>query len=175
MGKTGRNELCPCGSGRKYKRCCLRQQTAGGTVSPMRRLKISLMEEIERIRQTARDGSETVLELGVFILWSNKAGDAWLLEITDGDAVQVAWAGEPLPIDIDENPETIAIQWSHTFAIRDRKFCLNSYDKDKGETYLEEVPVKRIHAAVRRIRKKYSAEQLSRLHVETPPQSQAAG
>jgi len=21
-GKTGRNELCPCGSGRKYKRCC---------------------------------------------------------------------------------------------------------------------------------------------------------
>jgi uncharacterized protein len=21
-GKIGRNELCPCGSGRKYKRCC---------------------------------------------------------------------------------------------------------------------------------------------------------
>jgi preprotein translocase subunit SecA len=20
--KTGRNELCPCGSGKKYKRCC---------------------------------------------------------------------------------------------------------------------------------------------------------
>jgi len=24
--KVGRNELCPCGSGRKYKRCCLRNQ-----------------------------------------------------------------------------------------------------------------------------------------------------
>jgi tetratricopeptide (TPR) repeat protein len=23
MGKIGRNEPCPCGSGRKYKRCCL--------------------------------------------------------------------------------------------------------------------------------------------------------
>jgi hypothetical protein len=22
MSKTGRNELCPCGSGRKYKKCC---------------------------------------------------------------------------------------------------------------------------------------------------------
>jgi len=23
-GKTGRNDPCPCGSGRKYKRCCAR-------------------------------------------------------------------------------------------------------------------------------------------------------
>ena len=22
MPKTGRNDLCPCGSGRKYKKCC---------------------------------------------------------------------------------------------------------------------------------------------------------
>jgi hypothetical protein len=29
MGKIGRNEPCPCGSGRKYKKCCL---TTGGVV-----------------------------------------------------------------------------------------------------------------------------------------------
>ncbi|WP_423785753.1 SEC-C metal-binding domain-containing protein [Gimesia maris] len=23
MKKTGRNESCPCGSGKKYKKCCL--------------------------------------------------------------------------------------------------------------------------------------------------------
>ncbi|MCP4388788.1 MAG: zinc chelation protein SecC, partial [Gammaproteobacteria bacterium] len=23
MGKIGRNDPCPCGSGKKYKRCCL--------------------------------------------------------------------------------------------------------------------------------------------------------
>lgn len=23
--KLGRNELCPCGSGKKYKKCCLRK------------------------------------------------------------------------------------------------------------------------------------------------------
>jgi preprotein translocase subunit SecA len=22
-GKTGRNDACPCGSGKKYKKCCL--------------------------------------------------------------------------------------------------------------------------------------------------------
>lgn len=30
MGKTGRNDDCPCGSGRKYKRCCgARRQSKG--------------------------------------------------------------------------------------------------------------------------------------------------
>jgi tetratricopeptide (TPR) repeat protein len=28
MAKIGRNEPCPCGSGRKYKHCCLQQQEA---------------------------------------------------------------------------------------------------------------------------------------------------
>jgi tetratricopeptide (TPR) repeat protein len=27
MAKVGRNEPCPCGSGKKYKRCCLAKQT----------------------------------------------------------------------------------------------------------------------------------------------------
>ena len=29
MAKTGRNELCPCGSGQKYKRCCEASERAG--------------------------------------------------------------------------------------------------------------------------------------------------
>jgi hypothetical protein len=32
MAKTGRNDLCPCGSGRKYKKCCeakARSQASG--------------------------------------------------------------------------------------------------------------------------------------------------
>ena len=28
MAKTGRNDSCPCGSGQKYKRCCLRRDDA---------------------------------------------------------------------------------------------------------------------------------------------------
>ena len=28
MAKAGRNDPCPCGSGRKYKRCCLEKDEA---------------------------------------------------------------------------------------------------------------------------------------------------
>jgi hypothetical protein len=28
QGVIGRNELCPCGSGRKFKRCCMKKQTS---------------------------------------------------------------------------------------------------------------------------------------------------
>jgi preprotein translocase subunit SecA len=27
--KTGRNDPCPCGKGKKYKVCCMNKQTAG--------------------------------------------------------------------------------------------------------------------------------------------------
>ena len=33
MAKTGRNDLCPCGSGRKYKKCCEANERGGGTRS----------------------------------------------------------------------------------------------------------------------------------------------
>ena len=35
MAKTGRNDLCPCGSGRKYKKCCEAKQAHGGRQSRM--------------------------------------------------------------------------------------------------------------------------------------------
>jgi hypothetical protein len=33
MAKTGRNDLCPCGSGRKYKKCCESKSQGGGSES----------------------------------------------------------------------------------------------------------------------------------------------
>jgi len=30
MARIGRNQPCPCGSGRKYKRCCLQKDNANG-------------------------------------------------------------------------------------------------------------------------------------------------
>lgn len=164
MAKIGRNEPCPCGSGKKYKRCCLTKQGEEKFVSPVQQLKISLMAEIEKITKAAQRNEEIVRELGVFIFCTNSEGDAWLLEITDSDAVQLASAGKPLEVPVDENPETIEINWSHTFAIRDRQFYLTAY-ADKTETCLENIPTQRIHAAIRRIKKKYSEEQLGQVHI----------
>jgi len=33
MAKTGRNDLCPCGSGKKYKRCCLERDEAAASAA----------------------------------------------------------------------------------------------------------------------------------------------
>ena len=40
MAKTGRNDLCPCGSGRKYKKCCEAKDQNGGTRSRMMLLAV---------------------------------------------------------------------------------------------------------------------------------------
>ena len=164
MAKIGRNQPCPCGSGKKFKHCCLPLEQAGGTVSPMARMKISLMAEIEKIQRAAMEGKQRLHELGVFIFFSMANGDAWLLEISDSDAVQVARAGQALEVPVDENPEIIEINWSHTFAIRDRKFFLTSYS-DSSESELMGAPTQQINAAVRRILKRYSPELLDQVHV----------
>lgn len=33
MPKTGRNDPCPCGSGKKYKRCCLEKDEAAASAA----------------------------------------------------------------------------------------------------------------------------------------------
>ena len=139
MAKIGRNDACPCGSGLKYKRCCLQKDKAEeSAASPMQQLRLSLMAEIEKIQRAAKQGEEIVRELGVFVLWSNSDGDAWLMEISESDTVQVAKNGDPMDFPI----------------------------ADKAESCLETAPTQRINAAIRRIRKKYSQEVLSQVHVE---------
>jgi hypothetical protein len=39
--KIGRNETCPCGSGKKFKRCCFIEYNLPDTV----RLKVQIIEE----------------------------------------------------------------------------------------------------------------------------------
>ncbi len=165
MAKIGRNEPCPCGSGRKYKHCCLLTRPAAPAPSLAGGARASLMHEIGKIRDAAMQRRESLLELGVFILFSNRKGDAWLLEVTDSDAVQLVRNGEPLDVPINEDPEQIEIDWSHTFTIRDRRFFLTAY-ADKRQTLLEHVPCKRIQSIIRRIHRQYSPELLNRVHIQ---------
>jgi hypothetical protein len=166
MAKIGRNQPCPCGSGRKYKHCCLPAHQAGTTSSPTNQMKVSLMAAIEKIQAEAAEKKVVFQELGVFLFFSLQEGDAWLLEVTESDAVQIARSGERLDVPIDENPETIEINFSHTFALRDRQFFLTAY-ADKGETRLDKAPTQQIHAAIRRLHKRFPKEMLERMHVES--------
>jgi len=165
MAKIGRNERCPCGSGKKYKHCCARNpQIEKRPSTPEEQLKISLMKAVEKSVEAARQMKQSIAELGVFVLLSTSQGNCWLFEVTQSDCVQLGADGEVLPNPIDENPETIEIEWSHTFAVRDRKMVLTAYT-DKAEQVLEDCPVKEVAASIKRIRKKIPPEMLSEIHI----------
>lgn len=168
MGKIGRNDQCLCGSGRKFKHCCLPKQQAGARLvprSPEHALKISLSHEIELIQQAAAAGQQKFKELGVFIFFSTTAGDAWLLEISESDGVQLARGGVALEVPIDQQSETIEINWGHTFALHNREFVITSY-ADRSVQTLADYPTQEINGAIKRIKKRFSAEQLGRVHVQ---------
>ena len=169
MGKIGRNEACPCGSGRKFKRCCLgKQQAVSSNLTEVQKAQISLQNAINTIQKAASQGIQKVHELGVFVLFSTTGGDAWLLEVTQSDALQVAADREILTVDFEENPETIEISWPHTFEIKDKQFVITAY-KDKKVEVIENYPTHPVSAAIKRIKKKYSPELLESVHVGQEP------
>jgi hypothetical protein len=173
MGKIGRNEQCPCGSGKKFKHCCLPKEQAGLTrTNPEADFKISLISELEAIVQVAIEKRQKIKELGVFILLATSTGDAWLLEITDSDAVQLASAGEALEIPIDENSETIEINWSHTYDLNNKKFEITAYS-DKSKSVMADYPVQEISASIKRIKKRFPSDMLNQVHVDPADQKQA--
>lgn len=174
MGKIGRNEQCLCGSGKKFKHCCLLKQQAGLVPrTPEQAFRVSLEHEIELVQKAAVEKKLKLKELGVFILFATIQGDAWLLEITEGDAVQVARGGVALEAPIDQNPETIEVNWSHTFTIDNREFIIKSY-ADRSEQALADYPTQEISAAIKRIKKRFSAEQLGMVHVQPDSSSSSS-
>jgi SEC-C motif len=166
MAKIGRNDKCPCQSGKKYKHCCARKVSVAQTkpLTPEQAARITLMSGVKAIQEKAITREAVSREIGVFFFYSTAAGDAWLLEMTDCDCVQLARGGERLEPPIDENPETIEVNWSHQFKIVNKQLELTSY-LDKSVTVMADAPAQAIHAMLRRIRKKFSPQQLEKVHV----------
>jgi hypothetical protein len=172
MKKIGRNDGCPCRSGKKYKHCCaLKPRVAMRPMTPEQMVKVTLKDAVDLAGSAAMEGIPSFRELGVFLLFSTPAGDAWLLEITESDCVQLARNGQRIDVPIDETPETIVVDWTHTFAMHGRKFAVTSYE-EKLVTILPDAPAGAIHGAIRRIRKKHSPELLDRVHLDTKEASQ---
>lgn len=168
MAKIGRNDPCFCGSGKKFKKCCLGTRASG----PVQPAIPSVKLEVEKIQESARAKKAMVRALGVFVLFSTTGGDAWLLEVTDMDAIQVAQDGENLAVQIEENPETIEINWTHKFDIKNKKFVLTSY-KDKSEEIREEYPSHTILATVKKVRSRIPPELISTIHLDSDENTEA--
>lgn len=164
MAKIGRNYPCPCGSGKKYKHCCLDREDNSQPAAHMGPQTLSLRGAIEKLQESAAKKEPVLRELGVFVFFSDTNGDAWVLEVSDSDAVQVAEAGRPLEIELEENPETIEINWSHTFALHNKRLLVTTY-ADRQEIELGNAPVQQINAAIKRIYKRFTPEVLGQVHL----------
>lgn len=174
MPKIGRNEKCPCQSGKKYKHCCaLKEQQASRQPTPQQTLKLTLTGGVKDIQADAVSRKTVIRELGVFFFYSTATGDAWVMEMTDCDCVQVAKDGVALEIPIDENPDTIEINWSHMYAVENKQLRITAY-ADKSVAVLADAPTRELNAAMRRIRKRFSSDQLKQVHLPPPEQPGAA-
>ena len=102
---VGRNEPCPCGSGLKYKRCCLERDRMAAVTDlgardaegdPIGRPKIDTIHRGERARAvgssiTFRPAQETDQEFFVHVLvntLSTTLGDSW--KATQDELLRVA-------------------------------------------------------------------------------------
>ncbi len=162
--KIGRNEPCPCGSGKKFKKCC-KDEKKFKQASPEKQATVTLKGEVEKLQKNGVDKKALVNTMGVFIFASTDDGDGWLLEMTDMDGLKVCEKGEILDVDIVENPKTIEVNWSHHFTIRKKKFFVTDY-KNKEELELTNLPTHSIFAAIKRIRKKFPKELLAAIHLD---------
>jgi hypothetical protein len=62
MSKTGRNDPCPCGSGKKHKHCCGRQERRPGTMGAriaLGALVVVVALALTFVYQASRDGVST--------------------------------------------------------------------------------------------------------------------
>lgn len=165
MMKIGRNDPCPCGSGKKYKHCCLNRPVPARQQAREPATILTLLKgEIARLQQKAARHEAAFWEVGVFLLFSTAEGDAWFLEITESDAVQVACGGQAIELPIEGQDATIAINWSHTFKLAQRQLQLSSYTSDEVLT-LPLAPSQQISAAIRRIKKRYDQALLNQVHM----------
>ncbi|MBS3810105.1 MAG: SEC-C domain-containing protein [Desulfobacterales bacterium] len=83
MMKTGRNQKCPCGSGKKYKKCCLPKEEAGvsngdNTGSGRQKLRNAENEVVSMLLDYAEErlGEQGLIEaVSEFFLWQEEEPD----------------------------------------------------------------------------------------------------
>ena len=134
-----RNDPCPCGSGEKYKKCCLAKNASAGLVEAgwlrMRRTEGELMEGLSR--QLARYYGPDALDAAweEYTLWPDPpaAKDEW----PEFDTSFPAWLvfdWDPDPDDPGQGAERPAMAPAPLYAQRKGK-SLDSYER----RYIEEV------------------------------------
>ena len=83
---------------------------------------LRLADEVRHIQKCAARYDGRIVTLGQLIFFSTETGDAWLLDIEDGLAAQLARDGDPEPIHIEETDANFSIEWKGNYRIEGAAF-----------------------------------------------------
>lgn len=165
MANIGRNEACPCGSGKKYKNCCARDPALiAAELAAVEAQTPTLSAEIAKLRDKVREKSAVMWTRGVFVFFSTEEGDAWVLEASGGDALQVAEAGQPIEVEVAQTEDAIEVTWSHQFTIR-KDFTVSAYADQRRSVYTS-YPAARIRTLLSKARGSLPPEVLASIHLD---------
>jgi len=167
MAKVGRNEPCPCGSGLKYKKCCLPREEKAPAPSRAAEPEVHTFvnREISRLQDNVAGRRMSFRLIGALVFFSTAQGDAWILELTEQDAVPVARAGKPLAVTVNETAEAFEIGWTHQFAIKGQSLVTTAY-LDNVISSHQGCPVREIREATENIRRQYSSHDLESIRIK---------
>lgn len=165
MANIGRNEACPCGSGKKYKNCCARDPALiAAEAGSADQAPPTLSAEISKLQQKVVEKNAVMWTKGVFVFFSTEKGDAWVLEASGMDALQVAVAGRQIEVDVAQTDDAIEVTWSHQFMIR-KDFTVMDY-ADQSRTVFADYPAARIRALLSKARSSLPPEVLTGIHLD---------
>lgn len=165
MANIGRNETCPCGSGKKYKNCCARDPALiAAELSADDAQTLTLSAEIAKLRDKVREKSAVMWTRGVFVFFTTEQGDAWVLEASGMDALQIAVSGRQIEVDVTQTESAIEVTWSHQFSIR-KDFTVTDY-ADQRHTVCADYPAARIRALLSKARSSLPPEVLASIHLD---------
>lgn len=115
MGKIGRNETCPCGSGKKYKKCCIDKVDDLTFMEPSNFIKnFKEIKNQSRIKQCLHPSQDECSEkiIGAHSIQNNKV----LKQISDNGLLY-------MPYPKNDNPFAITTKWGRKEATVFTGFC----------------------------------------------------
>jgi len=166
MSKPGRNDPCPCGSGLKYKKCCLPVQESKAQPPEPSQQETLIRDEVRQLQAQAAAKRPGYKLFGTLFFFATERGDAWLLELTEQDALKVASDGTPLPVKIEESEEDLQIGWTHNFEVDQGRLQTRAISGGNTETIYNS-PITVIKDIQKKFRRKFSEKELQRIHRET--------
>ncbi|MDQ3620958.1 MAG: SEC-C domain-containing protein [Verrucomicrobiota bacterium] len=94
------------------------------TVREVRGDETDFTTEARAIQRKALDGQTSIVRLGEILFFSTESGDAWMLDVNDGEAACLARDYEKWPIPILETETSFSVEWSASYAIRGELFIV---------------------------------------------------